>query len=413
MDIVVQKFGGTSVSTEEGRIHCLKHIKRELSIGRKVVVVVSAMGRKGEPYATDTLLSLLDLSEGNLNKRELDLFLSTGEMISATVMSNLLTKEGLSNTVLTGGQAGIITNEAFTEAKIISLQPKRVQDSLTKHNVVVVAGFQGVTANGDITTLGRGGSDTSATALGVALNAKVVDIFTDVDGIFTADPRIVDKARSLSNITYNEICNLAHLGAKVIHPRAVEIAMQKNIPVRVRSTFSDHEGTLIGNSTQIERFDDGIKDQLITGITQTSELVQIRVQKSSQHTNFPLDIFQTMRKNDISVDFISITPNEAVYTIPQCKMDTAITTIKKLDYTGEFEGNFSKVSIVGANMSGVPGVMSQIIEALSTHSIQIYQSADSHTTIWILVKTEDMQNAVCSLHDQFNLHTTNAKAHVL
>lgn len=413
MDIVVQKFGGTSVSTEEGRSHCLKHIKRELAEGHKVVVVVSAMGRKGEPYATDTLLSLLDLSEGNLNKRELDLFLSTGEMISATVMSNLLAKQGLTNTVLTGGQAGIITNEAFTEAKIISLQPKKVLDALVRNDVVVVAGFQGITANGDITTLGRGGSDTSATALGVALNARVVDIFTDVDGIFTADPRIVDKARSLTNITYNEICNLAHLGAKVIHPRAVEIAMQKNIPVRVRSTFSDHEGTLIGNSIQIERSEEDIKDQLITGITQTSDLVQVRVVKSDDSTQFPLDVFQSMRENDISVDFISITPFEATYTIPQNKLKLAKNTLEDLGYTTYFEEDFSKVSIVGANMSGVPGVMSQIIEALSSHSIQIYQSADSHTTIWILVKTQDMRNAVRSLHDQFHLECLSEKAHVL
>jgi aspartate kinase len=404
MNIIVQKFGGTSVSTEEGRQHCLKHIRRELDNGNKLVVVVSAMGRKGEPYATDTLLSLIEPSAFS-NKRDLDLLLSTGELISASVFSSMLSKDVIPNTVLTGGQAGIITNEAFNEAKIISLQPNKIIEELNKNNVVVVAGFQGSTTNGEITTLGRGGSDTSATALGAALNASRVDVFTDVDGIFTADPRIVEKARSLSTITYAEICNLAHLGAKVIHPRAVEIAMQKNIPVRVRSTFSDNEGTLITNSTDLEKNEEKVKDDLISGITQTSDLVQIIVKKNTTNNDFPLDIFDRMRLNEISVDFINLTPNTATYTVSEKDKIKTLEVLEELNYHPNFESDFAKVSVVGANMSGVPGVMSQVISALHKRSIKIYQSADSHTTIWVLVKSRDTKNAVCSLHDQFSLET--------
>ena len=406
MNIVIQKFGGTSVSSEEGRLHCIKHIEREIEKNNKVVVVVSAMGRKGDPYSTDTLLSLLDLKDSKLNDRELDLFMATGELISATVFSNLLFKKEIQNTVMTGGQAGIVTNDSFNDAKIISLQPQKILDALETNQVVVVTGFQGMTPNGDITTLGRGGSDTSATALGVSLNAQVVDIFTDVEGIFTADPRIVNDAQPLPTITYNEICNLAHLGAKVIHPRAVEIAMQKNIPVRVRCTFSEHEGTLITNISEMEKDSGSVNDRLITGITQSTQISQLIITNPTNLSEYPLSIFKCMKDSNISVDLINVTLDKTTYTVPKKDRELAVTVLTKLGYEVEFEDDFSKVSLVGASMSGVPGVMSEILEALHTHSIPVYQSADSHTTIWLLIKEVDMVKAVCALHKHFNLHVS-------
>lgn len=404
MEIVVQKFGGTSVSTAENREACVKHIERELANNRKVVVVVSAMGRKGDPYATDTLLSLLEKPDRTLPKREVDLLLSTGELISASVFSSLLQKKAIKNTVFTGGQAGIITNNDHGEAKIIALDPTPILNALETVDVVVVAGFQGVNENGETTTLGRGGSDTSATALGLSLNALVVDIFTDVDGIFTADPRIVGDARSLSMITYTEIANLAHLGAKVIHPRAVEMAMQKNIPVRVRSTFSESEGTLITTSNELSRSKQAVEEKLITGITQTSGLVQIKITNENEHLDFPLAIFDAMSQHEISVDFINVSTNEVVYTVFEKDIEKAQHALHTLGFSPSIEHDFAKVSLVGANIAGVPGVMTQIIRALSQHEIPIFQSADSHTTIWILVKAEQMKQAVCALHDQFHLN---------
>ncbi len=183
-----------------------------------------------------------------LSPREQDLLLSCGEIISASTLSGILNREGISNTVLTGGQAGIITNNQYNNAQILTVNPIRVQEELEQDRVVILAGFQGKTIDGEITTLGRGGSDTTATALGVALKADTVDIFTDVEGIMTADPRIVEDAAPLDTVTYSEICNLAFQGAKVIHPRAVELAMQTNVPIRVRSTMSDHPGTLVSST---------------------------------------------------------------------------------------------------------------------------------------------------------------------
>jgi len=401
MKIIVQKFGGTSVSTKENQLKCISHIKQALSEEYKVVVVVSAMGRKGAPYATDTLLSLLENDQ--LPNREKDLLLSTGELISANVFSNLLFNEGIENTILTGGQAGIITDNNFTNATIESLRPQRLKEELAKNNVVVVPGFQGMTTNGDITTLGRGGSDTSATALGVALDAEVVDIFTDVEGIMTADPRIVTEAQILETVSYNEICNLAYLGAKVIHPRAVEIAMQKNIPIRVRSTFSNKLGTLVTNLAEFDQKEHQVEERLLTGITQTPNLTQIKVTSSSDPYGVQLNVFKEMEKNGISVDFINVYPNGVIFTVLDSQAGKAKEIIQKLKYEVITRENCAKVSLVGGGISGVPGVMSKIVEALTQHEIQILQSADSHTTIWVLVDGDKMEQSVLSLHQKFEL----------
>jgi len=398
MAIIVQKFGGTSVANKFQRNYVLKHILDTLEEGYEVVVVVSAMGRLGDPYATDTLLKLVN-ENGYVAKREQDLLLSCGEIISAVILCSMLTAEGIDSIVLTGGQAGIITNDSYTNAQILSLDPKRILDELKTGKVVIVAGFQGKTLDGEVTTLGRGGSDTSATALGVSLKAAYVDIFTDVDGIMTADPSIVDDAKPLSVVDYVEMCNFAFQGAKVIHPRAVEIAMQSNLPIRVRSTISKNFGTLVTNSNEKVL---GVRDYTITGITQMPNVSQIKI-KANGELDLHLKVFKEMAKHGISVDFISINPSCIAYTVLNEYLPKTQDILNSLNLDITITKDCAKISAVGAGMSGIPGVISKILEALTEEDIPVLQSADSNTTIWILVQGVHMAKAVKALHRKFNL----------
>ncbi|MBB6175740.1 aspartate kinase [Anoxybacillus tengchongensis] len=400
MKIIVQKFGGTSVRDEHGRNLARKHIEKALGDGYKVVVVVSAMGRKGDPYATDTLLSLIDGANAYVTNREKDLLMACGEIISSVVFTNMLNKHGVKATAFTGAQAGFRTNNDHTNAKIIDMRCERLLRALKEHDVVVVAGFQGATENGDVTTIGRGGSDTSAAALGAALGAEWIDIFTDVEGVMTADPRIVENARPLDVVTYTEICNMAYQGAKVIHPRAVEIAMQAKVPLRIRSTYSDAPGTLV---TSIGKKGSDVKERLVTGIAHVSNITQIKVPAKEGHYDLQAEVFKAMANEGISVDFINISPNGVVYTVSSEVADRAIATLQKLGYEPTVTRGCAKVSTVGAGIAGVPGVTAKIVTALSERGIQILQSADSHTTIWVLVKEEHLKEAVNALHDAFQL----------
>jgi len=402
MKIIVQKFGGTSVKDEESRKHAVGHIEKALSEGYKVVVVVSAMGRKGDPYATDTLLSLIGGNLSKISKREHDLLLSCGEAISSIVFTNMLLEGGINATALTGAQAGFRTNNDHTNAKIIEMKCDRILRELETNDVVVVAGFQGAAKNGDVTTIGRGGSDTSAAALGAALNAEWIDIFTDVEGIMTADPRIAENARPLSVVTYTEVCNLAYQGAKVIHPRAVEIAMQAKVPIRIRSTYSDSLGTLVTSINKENRGSD-IKERTVTGIAHVSNVTQIKVFAKKDQYNLQAEVFKAMANEKISVDFINISPNGVVYTVTDEMTDRALQVLEELGHEPVVERHCAKVSVVGAGIAGVPGVTFKIVTALSNHGIRILQSADSHTTIWVLVKQEDLVKSVNSLHDAFQL----------
>lgn len=403
LKIVVQKFGGTSVRDEDSRAHAKGHIERALKEGFKVVVVVSAMGRKGDPYATDTLLSLVNGSSALLSKREQDLLMSVGETISSVVFTNMLLEHGIEATAYTGAQAGFQTNYDFSSARIVEMKCERLLKELEMKDVVVVAGFQGAAKNGDITTIGRGGSDTSAAALGAALQADRVDIFTDVEGIMTADPRIAEHARPLSIVSYTEVCNMAYQGAKVIHPRAVEIAMQAKVPIRIRSTYSDGLGTLV---TSINKGSQGsdIRERLVTGIAHVSKITQIKVNAKKGQYNLQAEVFKAMANASISVDFINISPNGVVYTVTEEMTELALSILTEMGHEPLVERNCAKVSVVGAGINGVPGVASKIVTALSEREISILQSADSHTTIWVLVKEEDLIEAVNSLHDAFHLH---------
>lgn len=404
MRILVQKFGGTSLSSKEARENVISHIRRELDHGYRLVVVVSAMGRKGDPYATDTLLDLIASGGGSLPTREQDLLLACGEIISATMLCSLLQHAEISSVVLTGAQAGFRTDSHYGNARILDMVPSRVLDELNNSQVVIVTGFQGQNQNGDFTTLGRGGSDTSATALGAALHAEMVDIYTDVDGILTADPRIVEDAKPLDYVSYAEICNMAHQGAKVIHPRAVEIAMQSGTPVRVRSTFSQSEGTLVANPEGFKDVQIGIVDRYVTGIAYVANVTQIRVDSvSGAADNLQLKVFKAMAENDISVDFINVTPTGVAYTVFDSNASKAETVLKSLGFRPSLLSGCAKVSVIGGGINGVPGIMARIVEALAEQNIQILQSADSNTTIWVLVNKEDMVQALRALHAKFEL----------
>jgi aspartate kinase len=400
MKIIVQKFGGTSLKDEEGRLRAKKHVKAALEKGNKVVVVVSAMGRKGDPYATDSLLSLVD--HRYLSKREQDLLLSCGETISSVVFSNLLNEGEVKAVALTGGQAGFHTSDEHGNSKIVEMKCERIYKELETNDVVVVTGFQGVSDKNEVTTLGRGGSDTSAAALGGALQADYIDIFTDVEGVMTADPRIVSDARPLSVVTYTEICNMAYQGAKVIHPRAVEIAMQAKVPLRIRSTYSDGLGTLV--TTLSKRSGADIEERLITGIAHVSNVTQIKVFAKEGQYDLQAKVFKAMAEEQISVDFINISPTGVIYTVMDEMTDQAEKKLQSIGFQPQVVRHCAKVSAVGAAIAGVPGVTAKIVDALAHEEINILQSADSHTTIWVLVSEKDMVKAVNALHQVFELN---------
>lgn len=394
MDIVVQKFGGTSVSSENNRILVTKKIKKAIKDGYKPVVVVSAMGRKGSPYATDTLLSLVSEEFKINNPRALDLLLSCGETLSTVVMCNDLLREGVEAVPLMGGEAGIRTDNNFNNASILDVNPKNVLKILEQGKVPVVAGFQGISEEGSITTIGRGGSDVTGAILGAALKAKEVQIYTDVDGIMTADPRIVSKASLIESISYDEVFQFADQGAKVIHPRAVEISRKYNIPLVIKNTLSDCEGTTISSyGEDIER--------IITGITHMSNRVQIRINGGSkEHCN---NIFHILAENEISIDLISVFINDKIFTISEVDLDKFKNIAANYEIDYQYTENCSKISIIGSKMRGIPGVMSRILKALEEGNIDILQTADSHTTIWCLVESNKVKDAINLLHNEFKL----------
>lgn len=405
MKIAVQKFGGTSLTTPELRSRVSSIVSSTISAGWKVVVVVSAIGRENDPYATDTFIKLVKEINQPPLAREMDLIMSCGEIISGVLLANYLTSIGIKSKFLTGEQAGLVTDGNFGNAHILYVNPRNILDCLENGIIPVVAGFQGISENGELTTLGRGGSDTTASALGVALKAKIIDIFTDVEGIMTADPRIVTNARLLEAISYNEICQLAREGARVVHPRAIEIAMQGNVPLRVRSTNLDSLGTLISNQFFDNNEQRLIKDQLITGITYTSNLTQIKIEGSTFNgkTQLELDVFKSMADAGISVDFINVQLDRIVFTILGEQSQRARQILKEINIEPVMEMNCAKVAVVGAAMTGIPGVMADVVAALKAQDIAILQSGDSYTNIWCLVKGEDLEKAVNALHDKFEL----------
>jgi len=403
--IAVQKFGGTSVATHERRSQVCEIISSTWAEGIRVIVVVSAIGRENDPYATDTLINMVKSINPYPFPRELDMIMSCGETISGIILANQLTASGLKATFFSGEQAGIVTDGNFGNAHVLYVKPERLLECLRQNIVPVVAGFQGVSENGELTTLGRGGSDTTASVLGVAVNAEVIDIFTDVEGIMTADPRIVEDARLLDVVTYNEICQLSRDGAKVVHPRSVEIAMQSGIPLRVRSTFMGSSGTLITHKHKINDSISVIGDNLITGIAHTSNISQIKIDIGNikDKKGIELKVFKLMANAGISVDFINIQPHLLMFTVLRENLSRAQDLLNKEQIKPIVEEKCAKVAVVGAAMTGIPGVMATVMEAFNECDIPILQSGDSYTNIWYLVRHEDMEKAVKALHNKFKL----------
>ncbi|MGL4991088.1 MAG: aspartate kinase [Sarcina sp.] len=397
MEIIVQKFGGTSVSTKERREMVIKKVKEVINQGNMPVVVVSAMGRKGEPYATDSLLSLISENFKEKNKMATDMLMACGEIISTVTMSNEFLEAGIEAVPLTGGQAGILTDSNFKEAEPIDIDPKNILEIIEKGKVPIVAGFQGINRDGFFTTLGRGGSDTTGAILGVALKAKEVQIFTDVDGMMTADPRIVCDAKLINKISYNEVFELADQGAKVIHPRAVEAAMKGNIPLVIKNTMSECKGTMIDSLGDIDT------TNVIAGITHQSERIQVSIKLDDNMDNKEIykSVLGMLAKENISLDLINIFPRQKVFTISDDKKELFVDIMNRHNIKFEIIEHLSKIAIVGTKMRGIPGVMAKIVTALDEMGIEVLQSADSHMTIWCLVETDQVQNAINSLHKVF------------
>ncbi|MCL2322331.1 MAG: aspartate kinase [Oscillospiraceae bacterium] len=388
MRLIVQKFGGTSVASENSRQMIVNKIKGAISEGLSPIVVVSAMGRKGSSYATDTLLSLLSPGFKQKNKRAVDFLISCGENISAAVLCNTLYDAGLNAMPLSGANAGIITDDNFTSANFIRMDKDLVLKTIEDGYIPVITGFQGVTEDGLITTIGRGGSDTSAVIIGEGLKVLRVEIYTDVDGIMTADPKVVQNAKIISDLSYFEVFQLADQGAKVIHPGAVEIAMRSNIPIIIKNTLSDEIGTLIHDGLSREK-------KLFTGIASIDDRVQIKVEN-----DFELDIFSFMAERNISIDLINVFPEESIFTISKDDFEAFEDIMKQNDINFKYKDNLTQISIIGKGMTGIPGIMAKILRTLKTNGIEVLQTADSNATIWCLVHSESKLNAINLLHKE-------------
>lgn len=405
MKIVVQKFGGTSVATPEVRAKAVQKVINAKKSGYHPVVVVSAMGRKGAPYATDTLIDLAKNEYVDTHPREMDLLMSCGEIISSVIMVNALRAKGYEAVALTGGQAGIITDNNYGNANILRVQPDKIRMYLEMGKIPVVAGFQGVTEDGDITTLGRGGSDTTAVALGKALSASFIEIYTDVDGIMTADPRIVPNASVLKHLTYSEVFQMADQGAKVIHPKAVEIAMSCNIPLIIKNINGNGPGTVVSSyyESNYAVATEHDPNQVVTSISHMLNRTQVIIENLDPELQNI--VLSRLAENGISIDLINIFPDKMIFTIDGNDSGKAKTILDQLNCSYSMIHNCSKISAIGNRMRGVPGVMARIIKALLKNQIQVLQTADSHTTISCLIKGEDTAKALMALHDEFKLHT--------
>jgi aspartate kinase len=399
--LVVMKFGGTSVATQEGRAHLVARVADELKRGAKPVVVVSAMGRAGDPYATDTLLSLVDGTR--CSAHELDLLMSTGEVISAVVVAGLLSKQGIAARALTGADAGIVTDAADGDATIRQIDIAAIRATLAEGLVAVVAGFQGLDGDGILHTLGRGGSDTSACALGVALGAESIDIYTDVDGVFTADPRVIADARPLATITADELYQMARHGSKVVHAPAAELALQSGARMRVRNTFSDHPGTEVVSLDRFRPHSVATAVTTVTGITRLRVRLPYVKDDARAHMEAQTKVYRLMAEANISIDMFTPMNDRLVFSIAESFTDEAMAVLVGAGFEAATRTGLGKVTLVGSGMHGVPGVMARVAECLLEAGIDVLQVADSHATISLLIDGGDLIAAARELHRAFGL----------
>ncbi len=400
--VIVMKFGGTSVADERGRSALARRVLAAQELGSAPVLVVSAMGRKGAPYATDTLLALLDGLP--VPPRESDLLASAGELISAVVVAAHLRAHGVDAMSFSGAQAGIYTDDHFGCARIIGIDPSAIIAAVAAGRVPVVAGFQGVGPDGSTTTLGRGGSDTSACALGVALEATSVEIYTDVDGIMSADPRTCDTAAVLSEIGAEELFQMARHGSKIVHTPAAEFALESGIDLRVRNTFSEGSGTRVADMRTYA------PAGVATAVSHTEGIARFTAtlpgtEGTAEHMRGQTDVYRTMAQADVSLDMFTPVGNSLVFTVAEDRVSAASDVLRRLGMSFAVRGGLAKVTLVGAGMHGVPGVMAAMADHLAQAGVHILQAADSHTTISALVPADETHAAVRALHQGFGLDT--------
>lgn len=402
MGLIVQKYGGTSVKDAERVMNVARRITDAYKAGNNVVVAVSAQGD-----TTDDLIEKAKEINENASKREMDMLLATGEQISISLLAMAIEKIGCPVISLTGWQAGMITDTHYSAARIKRIDTERIKSELDKKRIVIVAGFQGLNKYDDITTLGRGGSDTSAVALAAALHADVCEIYTDVDGVYTADPRFVENAFKLDDISYDEMLELASLGANVLHNRSVEMAKKYNVKLSVRSSLNNNEGTYVKEVEQVEKM-------LVRGVTRDNDVARIALCGVEDTPGKAFSVFQMLAKHGISVDLIiqSIgngTQKDISFTVTEGDLQTVLDLLeenkssincKEVKWTKDV----SKVSIVGAGMVNNSGVAATMFEALYDAHINISMIATSEIKISVLVDRKDAERAVVAIHDKFLLN---------
>jgi len=401
--IAVLKFGGTSVATPQEREIAYRRVKDARDAGFATVAVVSAMGRAPDAYATDTLLDLVGRRGGGANA---DMLLAAGELISAAVFAEGLSTLGVEAVSLSGAQAGIVTDDRHGDAKILAVTPNAVRDLLDRAVVPVIAGFQGATADGRITTLGRGGTDLSAIAIGHALDAQRVDIYTDVSGAMTADPKRVPGARTIERASLAEMTELANHGAKVMYHKAADYASRTGTSYSVKELRTDR-GTLV------QEYDD--ESRPVTGVTSTGRVTWVRVirgdiESPQRRMETELEMFRRVAEAKISIDQVTINQAGVAFVVEGDRGSEIRRLLGDLNLAVRVREGCSKVSIVGTGMRYAPGVVFRAVDALSRANVEIIHCTDSNVTISILVPVDHVTRAELAVHEQFGLDKGGAVA---
>ncbi len=415
MALIVQKFGGSSVADAEGMKRVAARIVATKKAGNDVVVVVSAMGD-----TTDELIDLAKQITPMPTGRELDMLLTSGERISMALLAMAIGNLGHEARSFTGSQAGVITDSVHGKARIIDVTPGRIVDALKEGAIAIVAGFQGISQDTkDVTTLGRGGSDTTAVALAAALDADVCEIYTDVDGVFSADPRVVPSARKLKSITYEEMLELAASGAKVLHLRCVEYARRFDLPIHVRSSFSGNEGTWV---VKDRPEGDGMEQAIISGIAHDRSEAKITIVGVPDRTGVAARIFQSIADVDVNIDMIVQNVSAAAtgltdisFTLPKAEGEKAIGVLNKIQgevgfASIQYDDQIGKLSLIGAGMRSHPGVTATFFAALSDAGVNIEMISTSEIRISIVCRASDLDKAVRASHTAFDLDSDAAEA---
>ena len=405
--LIVQKYGGSSVANAERVLNVAKRIMRTRMEGHDVVVVLSAQGK-----TTDGLIAKAKEINHKPSRREMDMLLSTGEQQSVALMSMAISAIGGRAVSLNGAQVGIETTNTYSNARIRTINTERIENELDEGSIVLVTGFQGVNAMGDTTTLGRGGSDTSAVALAAALNADICEIYTDVEGVYTADPRVVPDAVKLDEISYDEMLELAALGAKVLHHRSVEVAKKYNVKLVVRSSMSDAEGTEVKEETKMERM-------LVSGVAADKKVSRISVMGVKDEPGKAFEIFALMAKEKVSVDIILQSEGadgrqNISFTIGEDDLDIALKALEKnkARLTAQeilHDENTAKLSVVGAGMATNPGVAAMFFEAMYDANVNIQMISTSEIKITVLIPRDDVDVAMKAVHDKFKMASVNMR----